>query len=38
MASNGFDLAERGMPGHGAELVSPGASLEVTYRFERPGS
>lgn len=36
MASDGFDLAERGVTGHGVQLVEPGASLEVTYRFSAP--
>ena len=35
MANDGFGLAERGIPGHGVQVLEPGGDLEVTYRFER---
>lgn len=33
MANDGFGLAARDVPGHGVQIVEPGASLAVTYRF-----
>jgi aldose 1-epimerase len=35
MANDGFGLAERGIPGHGVQVLEPGGELEVTYRFQR---
>ena len=36
MANDGIGLAERGVPGHGVELLAPDATLGVRYRIERP--
>jgi aldose 1-epimerase len=33
MANGGFDLADRGMEGHGVVVLDPGEELAVTYRF-----
>jgi aldose 1-epimerase len=35
MANDGFGLAERGIPGHGVQVLEPGGELRVSYRFER---
>lgn len=33
MANDGFDLAHRGVPDHGVQIVAPGEALAVTYQF-----
>ena len=38
MANDGFGLAERGVPGHGVQVLDPDRDLTVTYRFEAPAS
>jgi aldose 1-epimerase len=35
MANDGFGLAERGVAGHGVQVLEPGARFAVKYRFAR---
>ena len=35
MANNGIAMADAGIDGHGVQVLPPGASIEVTYSFER---
>jgi aldose 1-epimerase len=37
MANNGFELAGRGTPGHGVQVLEPGGVIEVGYTFRAAG-